>query len=162
MALLWSEKQVLLAERIIPTGIMARSQVTLDMALRWSAGIWIYRILLTWRSSGSKNELRNAVPRGTFIALVIHSLDLLDCDPQTNSLRYKRVTCRKNYSDRDNGALSIGWWKRTAARLGLANPRGWICQSSPSYKRAVLSCRNSKFVSPMIVVARFIGRFGSV
>ena len=32
--------------------------------------------------------------------------DLLDCDPQTNSLRYKRVTCRKNYSDRDNGALS--------------------------------------------------------
>ena len=32
--------------------------------------------------------------------------DLLDCDPQTNSLRYKRVTCGKNYSDRDNGALS--------------------------------------------------------
>ena len=56
--------------------------------------------------------------------------DLLDCDPQTNSLRYKRitcwkncpsekpsfeektrfqcerVTCGKNYSARDNGALS--------------------------------------------------------
>ena len=32
--------------------------------------------------------------------------DLLDCDPQTNSLRYKRVTCGKNYSDRDNGARS--------------------------------------------------------
>ena len=31
--------------------------------------------------------------------------NLLHCDPQTNSLRYKRVTCGKNYSDRDNGAL---------------------------------------------------------
>ena len=29
-------------------------QVTLDIALRWSAGIWIYRILSTYRSSGSK------------------------------------------------------------------------------------------------------------
>ena len=29
MAILWIEKQVLLVERIIPTGIMARSQVTL-------------------------------------------------------------------------------------------------------------------------------------
>ena len=56
MAILWIEKQVLLVEGIIPTGIMARSQVTFDMALRWSAGIWIYRILLTWRSSGSKNR----------------------------------------------------------------------------------------------------------
>ena len=40
MAILWIEKQVLLVEGIIPTGIMARSQVTLNMALRWSAGIW--------------------------------------------------------------------------------------------------------------------------
>ena len=47
--------------------------------------------------------------------------NLLDCDPQTNSLRYKRVTCRKNYSDRDNGALSsntLDFYTRVAP-LGL-------------------------------------------
>ena len=32
--------------------------------------------------------------------------NLLDCDPQTNSLRYKRVTCRKKLFRQDNGALS--------------------------------------------------------
>ena len=32
---------------------MAILQHATDMALLWSAGIWIYRILLTWRSAGS-------------------------------------------------------------------------------------------------------------
>ena len=47
--------------------------------------------------------------------------DLLDCDPQTNSLRYKRVTCGKNYSARDDGALSsntLDFYTRVAP-LGL-------------------------------------------
>ena len=69
---------VLLAERIIPTGIMACYQVTLLRKL--------------------------VIERKTSCEMLYHNL--LDCDPQTNSLRYKRVTCGKNYSDRDNGALS--------------------------------------------------------
>ena len=61
ISILWieerdSDQKVLLAERIIPAGIMARSQVTLDIALLWSAEIWTYRILLTFRSSGSRKE----------------------------------------------------------------------------------------------------------
>ena len=47
---------MLLAEGIIPIGTMARYQVTLDIALRWSAGIGINRILSTCRSSGAKNK----------------------------------------------------------------------------------------------------------
>ena len=44
------------------------------------------------------------IERRTSCEMLYHNL--LDCDPQTNRLRYKRVTCRKNYYDRDNGALS--------------------------------------------------------
>ena len=66
---------MLLAERIIPTGIMERYQVTLDIAqdllshslftrlILWSAEIWTHRILLTLKIS---------------IALAIHSFDPLD------------------------------------------------------------------------------------
>ena len=56
---------VLPAERIIPTGIMARYQVTLLRKL--------------------------VIERKTSFEMLYH--DLLDCDPQTNSLRYKGVTC---------------------------------------------------------------------
>ena len=38
------------------------------------------------------------------IALAIHSLDPLD---RGKRLRLERVTCRMDYSDRDNGMLSI-------------------------------------------------------
>ena len=38
------------------------------------------------------------------IALAIHSFDPLD---RGKELRLARVTCGKNYSDRDNGVLSI-------------------------------------------------------
>ena len=76
-------------ERIVPTGIMGRYQVTLHIAqdllspslsaqlILWSAGLWTCRILLTFRSSGSRK-------------------------------RTPTRTCylRMNYSDRDNGALS--------------------------------------------------------
>ena len=68
---------VLLVERIIPTRIMARSQVTLLRKL--------------------------VIERKASCEMLYHNL--LDCDPPTNSLRYKRVTCGKNHSDRDNGAL---------------------------------------------------------
>ena len=51
MAILWIEKQVLLVEGIIPTGIMARSQVTFDMAHPLDREDLI--VLLTWRSAGS-------------------------------------------------------------------------------------------------------------
>ena len=64
-------------ERIVPTGIMGRYQVTLHIALLWSAGLWTCRILLTFRSSGS----RKRTPTRT-------------------------CYLRMNYSDRDNGALS--------------------------------------------------------
>ena len=56
---------VLLVERIIPTGIMVRSQLTL-------LG-------------------KPVIERKTSCEMLYH--DLLDCDPQTNSLRYKNVTC---------------------------------------------------------------------
>ena len=57
--------KVLLVERIIPTGIMARYQVTLLRKL--------------------------VIERKTSCEMLYHNL--LDCDPKTNSLRYKRVTC---------------------------------------------------------------------
>ena len=44
--------RVFLVERIIPTGMMARYQVTLDIALRWSATIGRITILLTLHSAG--------------------------------------------------------------------------------------------------------------
>ena len=69
--------RVLPAEGIIPPGIMGRYQVTLLRKL--------------------------VIERKTSFEMLYHNL--LDCDPQTNRLRYKRVTCRKNYSDKDNGAL---------------------------------------------------------
>ena len=52
ISILWieernSDQKVLLAERIIPTGIMVRSQVTLDIALLWSADAGRNRVLLT-------------------------------------------------------------------------------------------------------------------
>ena len=43
-----------LDERIILTGIMARYQVTLDIALLWSADVARNRVLLTSHSSGVK------------------------------------------------------------------------------------------------------------
>ncbi len=59
ISILWieerdSDQKVLLAERIIPTGIMARYQVTLDIALLWSADAGKNRVLLTSHSSGVK------------------------------------------------------------------------------------------------------------
>ena len=59
ISILWieerdSDQKVLLAERIIPTGIMVRSQVTLDIALLWSADAGRNRVLLTSHSSGVK------------------------------------------------------------------------------------------------------------
>ena len=60
ISILWieewdSDENVLLAERIIPTGIMACYQVTLDIALRWSAGI---RFIAFYRH-GAPLELGN-------------------------------------------------------------------------------------------------------
>ena len=65
ISILWieerdSDQKVLLAERIIPTGIMGCYQVTLHIAqdllshslstrlILWSAGLWTCRILLTF------------------------------------------------------------------------------------------------------------------
>jgi len=59
MPLLHGNVRQLLAERIIPTGIMARSQVTLDIALRWSAEIGRHHdsidIALRWSARGGKS-----------------------------------------------------------------------------------------------------------
>ena len=51
---------MLLAERIIPTGIMARYQVTLDIALRRSAGIRFVAFYRRWGSL-SQNLLSRAI-----------------------------------------------------------------------------------------------------
>ena len=63
MSILWieerdSDQNVLLAERIIPTGIMACSQVTLHIALLWSADAGRDHVLLTSHSSGVKTRPR--------------------------------------------------------------------------------------------------------
>ena len=39
------------------------------------------------------SQRRKSVLQGISIALSIRSVNLLDCDPQTNSLRYKSATC---------------------------------------------------------------------
>ena len=67
--------RVFLAERIIPTGIMVRSQVTLDIALRWSADARRNRFLLTSHSAGVKSILR----RNTFSKLVIEPNTSVAC-----------------------------------------------------------------------------------
>ena len=62
MPLLHGYVRQLLAESIIPTGIMARYQVTLNVSLLWSADAMRNHVLLTFHSSGVETILR----RNTF------------------------------------------------------------------------------------------------